>query len=359
VTERVEILVGTKKGAFIIDSDAGRSDWRVRGPYCDGWPLHHVVRASDGTLYAGGGSPWYGATVFRSDDDGETWSQSSAGLTYGDDAEKVTHIWHLAPSADGKTIYAGVEPAGLFRSDDRGETWTHVSGLREHPSTPEWQPGNGGLILHSIALDPTDPDHLWVGISSVGAFETKDGGKTWETRNKGVRADFYPGDPPEFGQCVHKMLIDPADPERLIQQNHCGVYRSDNGGSTWTEITNNLPTDFGFPMGVHPRETDTLWVIPLSTPENGRHMIDGHAAVWRSKDRGDTWQQMDAGLPTQNAYLTVLREAMGVDSLEPAGVYFGTSTGQLFGSANEGDDWQLLADYLPDIWSVEAAVVEA
>jgi len=357
VSDRIEVLVGTKKGAFILDSDATRQQWRVRGPFVDGWPVHHLVRAGDGALYAGAGSPWYGATVFRSDDNGETWSQSSAGLTYGDDGPKVTNIWHLAPTPDGRTIYAGVEPAGLFRSDDRGDTWTHVAGLREHPSQPEWQPGNGGLILHSIALDPQDPKHMWVGISSVGAFETTDGGETWETRNKGVRADFYPGDPPEFGQCVHKMLIDPTDPDRLIQQNHCGVYRSDDGGSSWTEITNNLPSDFGFPMAVHHERPETLWVIPHSAPEAGRHMIDGHAAVWRSRDRGDTWQQLDAGLPIENAYLTVLREAMATDRLDPVGVYFGTSTGQVFGSNDEGDRWSLIADFLPDVWSVEAAQV--
>ena len=358
MSDKVEILIGTKKGAFMLESDATRQQWRVRGPFCDKWPIHHVVRASDGTLYASGGNAWYGPTVFRSDDDGATWTQSSAGLTYGDDEEKITTIWNVTPSADGQTLYAGVEPAGLFRSKDRGQTWTHVNGLRDHPSRPEWVPGAGGLILHSIALDPTNADHMWVGISSVGAFETTDGGTTWETRNKGVRADFYPGPPPEFGQCVHKLLPDPTNPERLIQQNHCGVYRTDDGGASWTEITNNLPSDFGFPMGISHDHPDTLWVIPHTAPEAGRHMIDGHAAVWRSRDRGDTWQQLDSGLPAQNAYLTVLREAMGVDQLEPAGVYFGTSTGQVFGSADEGDHWQLLADFLPDIWSVEAAVVE-
>ena len=230
-----------------------------------------------------GGSPWYGATVFRSEDDGATWAQSSAGLTYGEDAEKVTHIWHLAPSSDGKTIYAGVEPAGLFRSDDRGENWAHVSGLREHPSQPEWQPGNGGLILHSIA-PRSDQSRSSVGRHLL-SWGVRDAGRREDVGNaeQGRARRLLPGDPPEFGQCVHKMLIDPVDPERLIQQNHCGVYRTDDGGSTWTEITNNLPTDFGFPMGVHPRETDTLWVIPLTTPENGRHMIEGHAAVWRSR----------------------------------------------------------------------------
>ncbi len=357
MSDRVEILVGTKKGAFILESDAQRRQWRTRGPFCESWPIHHVVRASDGTLYAAGGNAWYGPSVFRSDDDGATWSQSSSGMTYGDDEPKITTIWNLTPSADGKTIYAGVEPAGLFRSDDRGETWVHVAGLREHPSRPEWQPGAGGLILHSIALDPDDRDHLWVGISSVGTFETTDGGKAWATRNKGVRADFNPGPPPDFGQCVHKLLADPTDATRLIQQNHCGVYRSDDNGASWTEITNNLPSDFGFPMGVHPSHPETMWVIPHTGPGEGRHMIDGHAAVWRSRDRGDTWAQLDSGLPTENAYVTVLREAMGVDRLDPAGVYFGTSTGQVFGSPDEGDHWQLLADFLPDVWSVEAAVV--
>ena len=358
MNEKIELLIGTKKGAFILDSDAGRRQWRVRGPFCESWPIHHVVRASDGTLYAAGGNAWYGPSIFRSEDDGATWTQSSAGMTYGDEDPKITTVWNVTPSADGKTLYAGVEPAGLFRSDDRGETWAHVAGLREHPSRPDWQPGAGGLILHSIALDRGDPDHLWVGISSVGTFETTDGGKTWQTRNNGVRADFYPGPPPDFGQCVHKLLVDPTDPKRLIQQNHCGVYRSDDSGASWTEITNNLPSDFGFPMGVNPNRPETLWVIPHTGPGEGRTMIDGHAAVWRSRDRGDSWTKLDSGLPSENAYLTVLREAMGVDRLDPVGVYFGTSTGQVFGSADEGDHWALLADFLPDVWSVEAAVVE-
>jgi hypothetical protein len=358
VNEKIELLIGTKKGAFILDSDAARQQWQVRGPFCESWPIHHVVRTSDGTLYATGGNAWYGPSVFRSEDDGATWTQSSAGMTYGDEDPKITTVWNVTPSADGRTLYAGVEPAGLFRSDDRGETWTHVAGLREHPSRRDWQPGAGGLILHSIALDRGDPDHLWVGISSVGTFETTDGGKTWGTRNHGVRADFYPGPPPDFGQCVHKLLVDPTDPKRLIQQNHCGVYRSDDSGASWTEITNNLPSDFGFPMGVNPNRPETLWVIPHTGPGEGRTMIDGHAAVWRSRDRGDSWTQLDSGLPSENAYITVLREAMGVDRLDPVGVYFGTSTGQVFGSADEGDHWALLADFLPDVWSVEAAVVE-
>ena len=355
---RVQLFIGTKKGAFILESDSARRDWRVRGPFCETWPIHHVIRTeSDGAIYAAGGSPWYGSSVWRSADDGATWTQSSDGLTYGDDGPKLNTIWNLTPS-DG-TLYAGVEPAGLFRSNDGGQTWTHVAGLREHPSTPEWQPGNGGLCLHSIVPHPTDANRLWVGISAVGAFETTDGGATWDLRNKGVRADFYPGDPPEFGQCVHKLGIHPDYPERLFQQNHCGVYRSDDGGRQWTEITGTLPSDFGFPLAVHPHDPATVYVIPHSAPDKGRHMIDGHTAVYRSRDRGDTWHRLDRGLPTQDAYLGVLREGMATDSLDPAGIYFGTSTGQVFGSSDEGDSWQLVADFLPPVWSVEAAVVES
>jgi len=355
---RLEVLVGTKKGAFILDGDAVRHDWLVRGPFCETWPIHHFVRAADGTLYAAGGNAWYGPSVWRSDDDGVNWSQSSSGLTYGDDGPKITTIWNLTPSVDGKTVYAGVEPAGLFRSDDLGETWTHVAGLRDHYSRPDWQPGAGGLCLHSIALDPADPAHMWIAISAAGTFETTDGGATWSTRNKGVRADFIPGPPPEFGHCVHNLRLDPTNPERLFQQNHCGVYRTEDGGATWTEITAGLPSEFGFPLSIHPHDPTTIWTIPHNGPEAGRHMIGGQAAVWRSRDRGDSWQRLDAGLPQHNAFLTVYREAMAVDRLDPVGVYFGTSTGHVFASADEGDHWRMLADFLPPVWSVEAAVVE-
>ena len=361
MSKRVEVLVGTKKGAFILESDPARRDWRLRGPFCQNWPTHDFIRAADGTLYAGGGNNWYGPSVWKSTDNGESWTQSSAGMTYGEGADdpKITTIWKLADAASNGTIYAGVEPAGLFRSDDHGETWSHVAGLRDHPSRPEWQPGNGGLCLHSIVTHPTDSDRMWVAASAVGTFETADGGKTWETRNKGVRADFYPGPAPEFGQCVHKLRLHPDQPEWLYQQNHCGVYRSDDGGRQWHEITPGLPSEFGFPMVIHPHDPRTIYVIPHSGPADGRHMIDGQAAVWRSRDRGDSWQRLDAGLPQKGAYISTLREAMAIDSLDQPGVYFGTSTGQVFGSADEGDTWTLMADYLPPIWSVEAAVVDS
>ena len=358
MTVRTELLIGTRKGAFILASDKDRGRWQTRGPFCETWPIHHFVRATDGTLYAAGGNAWYGPTVWRSDDDGATWTQSSRGITYGEDGPKITTVWNVTPVPDGPTVYAGVEPAGLFRSDDRGLTWHHVSGLREHPSQPDWQPGAGGLCLHSIGLHPTDPDRMWIAISAAGTFETTDGGATWTPRNRGVRADFVPGPPPEVGHCVHNLRVDVTDPERLYQQNHCGVYRTADGGANWTEITAGLPSEFGFPLAIHAHDPATLYVIPHNGPEAGRHMIDGRAAVWRSRDRGDSWQRLDAGLPTENAYLTVLREAMAVDRLDPGGVYFGTNTGQVFGSANEGDQWQLVADFLPPVWSVEAAVVE-
>lgn len=358
MTERVALLVGTRKGLFVLDGDADRDSWEVRGPLCDGWPIHDaIIDPASGTLYAGGGSNWYGPAVWRSHDLGRTWTHSSEGLTYGDEGEKVATIWNLATGPGG--MYAGVEPAGLFKSADGGATWSHVEGLTNHPSRPEWQPGNGGLILHSIVPSPTDSDRVWVGISSVGAFETKDGGATWETRNRGVRAGFMPEGQqyPDFGQCVHKLVMAADGGEHLYQQNHCGVYRSTDGGRQWEEITAGLPTEFGFPMGAHPRDPKTVWTIPMTEPDQGRFMIDGHAAVYRTHDGGDTWTKSTEGLPRDNAYISVLREAMAVDTLDPVGVYFGTSTGQLYGSRDEGVTWRLIADNLPAIWSVDAAIV--
>ena len=354
---RSVLLVGTPKGAFLMEGDAQRQSWSLRGPLCEGWPIHDLsVEPASGAILAAGGSPWYGPAVFRSDDRGETWTHSSEGLTYGDDGPKIATIWNVT-AAHG-SIWAGVEPAGLFRSDDGGSTWTHVSGLRDHPSQPTWQPGGGGLILHTIVPHPTDPARMWVGISAVGTFETQDGGKIWEARNRGVRADYDPEPNPETGQCVHKLVIAPGTDETLYQQNHCGVYRSDDGGRSWDEITAGLPSEFGFPMAIHPRDASTAWVIPLNGADKGRYMPDASAAVWRTTDGGRSWTRHGDGLPQKDAYVGVLREAMAVDTLDPVGVYFGTGTGQLYASTNEGRSWAVVADNLPPIWGVEAMVVD-
>ncbi len=352
----VQLLVGTKKGAFILDSDQERKDWSIKGPMGEGWPTHDlIVEPSSGTIYAATGNAWYGPAVWRSDDGGSTWTHSSAGMTYGDTGPKITTVWSLATGLDG-TVYAGVEEAGLFKSTDRGETWQHVEGLTNHPSRPTWGPGAGGLILHTIVPHPTDPNRMWVGISAVGVFETSDAGATWQARNVGIRG-FNPEDPfPETGLCVHKFALAAGKSETLYQRNHQGVYRSEDGSATWTEITEGLPTDFGFAMAAHPRDADTFWVIPLTVPEEGRLMPDAHAAVWRTHDGGRSWICADKGLPTQNAYLSVLREAMARDILDPVGVTFGTSTGQLWHSSDEGETWRMITDTLPEIWGVEAVV---
>jgi photosystem II stability/assembly factor-like uncharacterized protein len=358
MTGRSLVLVGTPKGAFILESDAARRDWSIRGPLCDGWPVHDIsVEPGTNALLAGAGSPWFGPAVWRSEDLGETWTHSSEGLTYGDDGPKVATVWNVTAGLDG--IYAGVEPAGLFRSTDRGGTWTHVEGLTNHPSRPEWGPGAGGLILHTIVPHPSDTQRMWVGISAVGVFETRDGGASWQTRNRGVRAEFNPENRfPEFGQCVHKLVMASDGGELLYQQNHCGVYRSSDGGAQWEEITGDLPSDFGFVMTAHPRDPKTVWNIPLTSPEEGRLMPGGAAAVWRTHDGGETWIRSGEGLPQKDAYVGVLREAMAHDDRDPVGVYFGTSTGQLYASADEGRTWSRIADNLPPIWSVEALAVD-
>lgn len=359
MAKRIVLLVGTKKGAFILESDASRRDWSLRGPLCEGWPVHDlIVEPGSGAILAAAGSPWYGPAVWRSDDGGASWSHSSAGLTYGDSAEPVTTIWSLSATPDGGLL-AGVEPAGLFRSDDGGASWRHVEGLTNHPTRPTWGPGAGGLILHTIVPHPTDAARTWVGISAVGVFETRDAGASWVPRNVGVRAEFNPENRfPETGQCVHKFAMAAGQPDTLYQRNHCGVYRSDDGSETWQEITGDLPTDFGFSLVAHPRDPDTCWLIPLSPPDQGRFMPDGHAAVWRTRDRGGSWTRLDDGLPTKDAFLSVLREAMARDTLDPVGVTFGTSTGQLWHSSDDGDHWRMITDTLPEIWSVETVVLD-
>jgi photosystem II stability/assembly factor-like uncharacterized protein len=358
MSARLLILLGTAKGAFLLEGDPAREAFAIRGPFCEAMPVLHLAwDPATRSVVAGAGSPWYGPMVWRSPDLGGTWSQSSAGLTYGDDGPAVTRVWNLTP-AHG-SLYAGVEPAGLFRSSDGGETWSHVAGLREHPSRPDWQPGNGGLILHTIVPHPTDPDRMWIGISAVGVFETRDGGASWMPRNKGVRNDHSPDPYPELGVCVHKFGLHPANPERLYQQNHAGAYRTDDGGVTWQDMNDGLPSRFGFPLAVHPQDPDTIWTVPLNGDDQGRYMVDAAAAVWRSRDGGGSWERHGQGLPQQHAYLGVLREAMAVDAATPTGVYIGTSTGHLYGSRDEGVTWRLLAEHLPPISSVETVLLDA
>lgn len=352
-------LLGTKKGAFILKSDAARKDWSLAGPFCEMWPLNHVVAdPATGTIYAGGGNEWFGPAVWKSEDLGETWTHSSRGLAYEAGHDPISAVWSLA-AGHGK-LYAGVAPAGLFESRDGGLSWNHVEGLQKHPSRPDWQAGGAGLILHSIVPDPRDEKQIWVGMSSVGVFHTADGGASWEPRNSGVRCDFLPDDQkyPEFGQCVHCLVMAPGGSGRLYQQNHCGMYRSDDGGRSWDSIEDGLPSSFGFPAAVHPRDPETLYLVPLNGDAKGRFMPDAKAAAWRTRDGGATWRDSRAGLPQQNAYLNVLRQAMAVDRLEPAGVYFGTGSGEVYASADEGDSWTCIARHLPSISSVETLVVE-
>ncbi|MCB2118751.1 MAG: exo-alpha-sialidase [Rhodobacteraceae bacterium] len=377
----ITLLVGTTKGLFLVEGGNGRTGWSVSGPHCNGWPINHAVGDADtGTIWAGGGGDWHGAGVWRSEDGGQSWELSK--LTAGqmddwaaNDADFAAMIgWKARPLPFGKEfaqvwslgrahgrLYAGTKPASLLESLDDGRTWQRVQGLSDHPSAGSWQPGAAGLVLHTIVADPADPKKLWIGISAAGVFATEDGGATWERRNRLSNAEScahhdHPAAPRdgETGHCVHNMMRAPGTTDVLYQQNHHGVWRSADGGRSWDEITAGLPSTFGFPIRVHPRDPDTIWTLPLNGDMAGRFPPDAACAVWRSRDGGQSWQAMRDGLPQKGCYFTVLRQAMAGDARDPAGVYFGTNSGSVFGTFDEGDTWHEIARHLPTILAVEA-----
>lgn len=346
------VMVGTRKGAFLLLSDDRRS-WETRGILLPGWEIMHMAYdGRDGTLYAAGFSWPLGAAVARSKDLGETWEYSSKGLAY-EDGDKVTKVWHVEPGRRPGHLYAGVEQAGLFESNDGGVTFSEVTGLRQVPTRSLWQPGNGGLCLHSICVDPDNAQRMWVAISAAGTYRTDDGGETWKPLNKGVQGDFLP-EGQEVGHCVHKLLYHPGQ-KLLFQQNHQGVYRSVDLGETWERLDGNgLPSSFGFPAAIHSRDPQTYYVVPLKADMT--RVTDGGMAVWRTRDGGQSWHALREGLPAP-AHLVSLREGMGVDGANPLGIYVGTTTGQVFASANEGESWSIAADFLPNILSVSATTL--
>jgi hypothetical protein len=359
----VLVLVGTSKGAFLFRGHADREKFEVSGPHFPGHEVYAMAfdgRAGHGRVLAGTSSSHWGAVVRASDDFGGSWTDPAEGNVRfpADTDATLTRVWQLRPAGADEpgVVWAGVEPAALFRSADGGDTFELVRGLWEHPHRPQWQPGGGGLCLHTVVPDATDPRRMWVAVSTGGVYRSDDRGASWQARNQGIKVGFLPDPYPEFGQCVHKLAPAAGRPERLYLQHHWGVYRSDDGGDGWTDIGTGLPSDFGFPLVTHPRDADTAFVLPL-TSDGFRCVPDGRTRVYRTRDAGASWQPLADGLPQDDTYLTVLRDAFSGDALDPAGLYFGTRTGQVFASADEGEHWRLLAEWLPPVLCVRAAVV--
>jgi photosystem II stability/assembly factor-like uncharacterized protein len=363
----VRVLVGTRKGAFVLSSDGTRKRWDVSGPHFAGWEIYHVKGspANPDRIYASQSSSWFGQVMQRSDDGGKTWQAVGNQFTY--DGVPGTHqwydgtphpwefkrVWHLEPSAtEPETVLAGVEDAALFKSTDGGQTWKELSGLRGHGSGPHWAPGAGGLCLHTIMVDPGNPARMYIAISAAGAFRTDDGGASWQPINKGLTSQHIPDPTAEVGHCVHRIAMNRKRPNVLFMQKHWDVMRSDNGGDSWQEVSGNLPTDFGFVMGVHAHEPDTVYVVPIKS-DSEHFPPDGKLRVYRSRSGGNEWEPLTNGLPQKDCYVNVLRGAMAIDALDSCGVYFGTTGGQVYASADSGDSWMPIVRDLPAVLSVE------
>jgi photosystem II stability/assembly factor-like uncharacterized protein len=364
---KVRVLVGTRKGAFILTSDEKRERWDVRGPEFAGWEIYHLKSSpvEPDRLYASQSSGWFGQVLQRSNDGGKTWEAVGNQFQYEGDAGthkwydgsphpwQFARVWHLEPSlTDPDLVYAGVEDAALFRTEDGGKNWQEVTGVRKQSSGPSWQPGAGGLCLHTIVLDPKDRERMYIAISAAGAFRSDDAGKTWRPINRGLRSEGIPDPDAEVGHCVHRIAMHPSRPDVLYMQKHWDVMRSDNGGESWKEVSGNLPTDFGFAIDVHAHEPETVYVVPI-TSDSHHFPPEGKLRVYRSRSGGDEWEPLTKGLPQHDCYVNVLRDAMAVDDLESCGVYFGTTGGQVYASADGGDSWAPIVRDLPSVLSVE------
>jgi hypothetical protein len=364
---KVRLLVGTHKGAFVLTSDERRRDWKVDGPHFAGWDVYHVKGspADPNRLYAAQSRGWFGQVVQRSDDGGATWEPVGNQFQYEgatsthkwydntDHPYEFLRVWHLEPSlTDPDTVYAGVEDAALFRTTDAGKSWEELPALRTHPTASTWAPGAGGLCLHTIILDKDNPNRIVTAISSAGAFRSDDAGNTWRTITKGLHSNYIPDPDAEVGHCVHHIAMHPSRPNVLFMQKHWDVMRSDNSGDTWHEVSGNLPSDFGFVIDVHAHEPETIYVVPIKS-DSDHFVPDGKLRVYRSRTGGNEWEALTKGLPQEDCYVNVLRDAMTVDSLDSCGVYFGTTGGQVYGSADGGDSWNAIVHDLPAVLSVE------
>ena len=364
---KVRVLAGTRKGAFLIESDGNRKNWTISEPLFPGWEIYHVNASpvDPNRLYASQCSGWFGQMIQRSNDGGQTWEPVDNKFVY--DGVPGTHqwydgtphpwdfkrVWHLEPSlSDPDTVYAGVEDAAIFKTTDGGKSWAELSGLRQHGSGSQWAPGAGGLGLHTIIIDPSNEQRLFIAISAAGAFRTDDGGATWLPINQGLHSEHIPDPTAEIGHCVHRIAMHPSRPNTLFMQKHWDIMRTDNAGDSWHEVSGNLPTDFGFPIQVHSHEPDTIYVVPI-TSDSLHYPPEGKLRVYRSRTGGNEWEALGNGLPEKDCYVNVLRDAMAADKLDKCGIYFGTTGGQIYASSDEGDNWTAIASNLPGVLSIE------